>query len=143
MPKRRTKKQRREKRSKQVTFRPLVADEITNLLKVLRSPKDSTDRLWFPITEFLILTGLRWGEAAGVMWPDVSETGGFIHIHRAVEQYGPPDLDAPTKTGAEWSIPLRPPLADLLRRQRAETFVGNTQGWLFPNQNGNPLDYAN
>ena len=47
------------------------------------------------------------------------------------------------QTGAEWSIPLRSPLADLLRRQRTRTFVGNTEGWIFPSQNGSPLDYAN
>jgi integrase len=50
------------------------------------------------------LTGLRWGEGAGLRWPDVSDRGGWVE---------------PTKTGTSWTIPLRAPLSDLLRRQRA------------------------
>jgi hypothetical protein len=40
-------------------------------------------------------------------------------------------------------IPTRAPLADLLRRQRALTYVGRTESWVFRNRAGGPLDYHN
>ncbi len=89
--------------------------------------------MWFPLTELLVLTGLRWGEGAGLRWPDVSERGGLVHVQRTVARGGRIE---PTKTGTSWTIPLRGPLADLLRRQRALSYVGRTESWVFPNRGG-------
>jgi len=70
----------------------------------------------------------------------VPERGGLVHVQRAVARG---DRIEPTKTGASWTIPTRAPLADLLRRQRALTYVGRTESWIFPNRTGGPLDYHN
>ncbi len=64
---------------------------------------------WFPLTELLLLTGLRWGEGAGLRWPDVSERGRLVHVQRTVARGGRVE---PAKTGASWTIPTRGPLAD-------------------------------
>lgn len=64
LPKRRTKQKRREQRARRVTFQPFTADELEKLLGVLRSPdmENPNERLFFPVTEALLLTGLRWQE---------------------------------------------------------------------------------
>jgi integrase len=83
LPRRRTKHDRQQRQTKRVTFRPLVATELERLLELLRHPRDATERMWFPLTELLLLSGLRWAEGAGLMWPDVFERGGLIHVQRA------------------------------------------------------------
>lgn len=62
----------------------LLAADLERVLEVLRSPRDATGRMWFPLTELLLLSGLRWGEGAGLRWPDVSERGGLVYVQRAV-----------------------------------------------------------
>lgn len=66
---------RQQVQSKRITFRPLVAAELERLLEVLRCPRDATERMWFPLTELLVLTGLRWGEGAGLRWREVEGSG--------------------------------------------------------------------
>jgi len=51
------------------------------------------------------------------------------------------DPDDGTKTGAEWSIALRPPLAALLERQKARTFVGRPEGRVFGTHDGKLSHY--
>jgi integrase len=46
------------------------------------------------------------------------------------------------KTGAEWSIPVRAPIAALLDRQRASR-ARESEGWVFPNDSGQPINHAN
>ena len=140
LPRRRTKHDRQQRQTKRVTFRPLLAAELERVLEVLRSPRDATERMWFPLTDLLLLTGLRWGEGAGLLWPDVSERGALVHVQRTLARGGRVE---PTKTGASWTIPIRAPLADLLQRQRALSYVGRTESWVFPSQAGGPLDYHN
>jgi hypothetical protein len=57
--------------------------------------------------------------------------GGLVHVQRTVARGGRIE---PTKTGTSWTIPLRGPLSDLLRRQRALSYVGRTESWVFPNR---------
>jgi integrase len=151
---RRTKRHRAATRSRRVTFQPFSLAEMRALLKELRSP-DATDvnqAHFYPLTEALFLTGLRWAEAAAWVWPDVSNSGGRLHIRRAIPKYGTLDLEeldiedpeeAPTKTGEEWSISIRVPLANLLLRQRQRSYVGRSQGWVFPNSCGGHANYRN
>jgi len=141
LPRRRTKRQRHELRSKRVTFRPLEATELQRLADVLRAPHNDAEHRYFPLTEFLLLTGLRYGEAAGLRWSDVSEAR--IEIRRAVSSIGALDPEAPTKTGAEWSVPMRAPIGALLRRQRAQPRAEDSHGWLFQNSAGGPINHAN
>jgi integrase len=64
--------------------------ELKKLLEVLRDPRIPAERQHFPVTEFLPLTGLRYGEAAGLRWIDVSEAACRIEIRRAISPVGPP-----------------------------------------------------
>ena len=145
----RTKRRRAAARSR-ITFQPLVADEIEALLAALRTPRTTTERMYFPPTEALLLTGLRWGEVCALTWPDVSEVGSRIHILRALPKYARLDIDdledaPPPKTGETWSIPVRPPLAELLfrQRQRQRSYTRWPEGWVFPNSQGGHLRYRN
>ena len=140
LPTRRTKRQRSGQRSRRVTFRPFTAQELGLVLDVLRVPRDATEARYFPLAELLLLTGLRWGEGAGLCWSHVSWAGGLVHIaHAAVR--GEQKLEE-TKTAAEWTIPVRPPLSDLLMRQRERSYVGRTEGLVFPGPKGAPLSYS-
>ncbi len=143
MPRRRTKRQREQQRTRRVTFRPFEVQELDRLAEALREPRDSTERLYFPLTEFLLLTGLRFGEGAALRWPHLSVAGRRLRIERAVSRYSRPGQDEATKTAAEWEIPLRPHLAALLERQRAQSYVGRPEGWIFPNRREGPLSYHN
>ena len=128
LPRRRTKQQRRELQSKRVTFRPLDAAELGRLAAVLRAPGGDAELKYFPLTELLLLTGLRFGEGAGLRWAGVPESSRRIQIRRAVSSIGPLDPDARTKTGAEWSIPLRPALEALLGRSARSPALPPTAG---------------
>ena len=139
LPRRRTKKSARA-RSRHVQFRPFVAKELEALLKELRAPRDARDQVYYPATELLLLTGLRWGEGVGILWSDISWTGARVNIRRAVVR-GEDDPDEPTKTGVEWTILLREPLEDLLRRQRLRTQVGRSEGRVFTGPRGGPMSY--
>ena len=149
MPIRRSRtKRRRAAVRNRITFQPLVADEIEALLAALRTPRTTTERMYFPPTEALLLTGLRWGEVCALTWPDVSEVGSRMHILRALPKYARLDIDdledaPPPKTGETWSIPVRPPLAELLFRQRQRSYTRWPQGWVFPNGRGGHLSYPN
>jgi integrase len=140
----RTKRARRESSSRRLTFSPLCGSELNKLLDTLRNPTDATERRYWPLTEFLLLTGLRFGEGAALRWsPDVSRSGNVLTIQRSRPHYGRATIDEPTKTGAVWQIPIREPLADLLRRQRAMSLLGRDGGWVFPSGADTPLHYRN
>ena len=140
LPKRTT-KAIRASQGKRVTFRPFIASELELLLDILRSPRNENEGMYFPPTEFMLLTGLRWGEAAGVCWSDVSLASGQVHIRRAVVR-GEDNLEEPTKTAEKWSIPVRPPLESLLRQQRERSYLGRPEGRVFPGIDGRPIDYS-
>ncbi len=140
LPKRTTKAVRAS-RAKRAAFRPFLASELERFLEILRAPRNEREGIYFPPTEFMLLTGLRWGEAAGVCWSDVSLTGGQVHIRRAVVR-GEDNLEEPTKTAEKWSIPIRPPLADLLWRQRGRSYLGRAEGRVFPGVEGRPIEYS-
>ena len=100
LPRRRTKRSLSAS-NKRVTFVPLLADELEALLYVLRDPQDSTETIYFPLTEFLVLTGLRWGEGVALDRDRVSWAGGLIVIDKAMERGS--SESSPTKTGATCS----------------------------------------
>ena len=144
LPKRRT-KQTQAQMSKRVVFRPFVADELETLLAVLRDPKGSTERMYFPVTEALLLTGLRWGEGAAWIWPHVSLPERRIHILHALPKSSTVEVASlvATKTAAVWSIRIRRPVEELLFRQRQRSYVGREGSWVFPNSKGGHLNYRN
>lgn len=151
---RRTKRGRAARAEKRISFKPYSAAELGAILQVVRSPRNAEERRFFPLTEALLLTGLRFGEPAAWVWPDLSGAGGWIDVARALPKHGVirlgdhPDLEAmnrafPPKTGAPWGLPIRPPLADLFMRQRQVSYVGRPEGWMFPNSRGDHLTYRN
>ena len=134
--------QRKTKTSKagshrRVTFRPFLGKELELVIEVARAPQNSTEAVYYPLTEYLLLTGLRWGEGAGLDFSRVSWAGGLIHVDQAAVR----DQDElePTKTAAKWTIPMRPLLRDLLERQRVRT---GGHGPVFPGLDGHPLKYS-
>ncbi|MEE9279160.1 MAG: tyrosine-type recombinase/integrase [Myxococcota bacterium] len=140
LPARRTKRSGKGRGSKRVTFRPFAAQELEVLLEVVRGPRDATEGRYFPLVEFLLLTGLRWGEGAGMSWSRVSWTGGLIHIADAAVR-GTSEL-SDTKTATEWTIKIREPVSELLMCQRERSYVGRTEGLVFPGPKGDPMSYT-
>lgn len=139
LPRRRT-KATRVRLARKVEFRPFMAAELELLLAVLRAPRDAHELAYFSATEMMLLTGLRWGEAVGPLWTDVSWAGRFVRVWRAVVR-GEDNPDEPTKTAAKWTIPLRAPLEALLRRQQERTYVGRAEDRIFPSPGGGPIGY--
>lgn len=139
LPRRRTKREGTQG-ARRVQFRPFTAKELGELLKVLRSAKSEREGVYFPGTEMMLLTGLRWGEAVGLLWDDVSWAGERVNIRRAIVR-GFDDPDEPTKTGAKWEIRLTQPLKNLLQAQRARSFVGRPEGRVFPGIRGGAMSY--
>jgi len=141
---RRTKRERAAATESLDASLPLSADELGRVLAVCRNPR--LDRPlevhWFPLTEALVLTGLRYGEVAGLRWPEVDRGAGCVRICHALEHYSPTAF-APTKTGAAWTIPLRAPLRALLASQRERVFLRDPEGWVFPTVNGAAPSYTN
>jgi len=65
---------------------------------------------WFPLFAFLVLTGARRGEAAGLRWEDVDLTSRLVTIRRSYQ--------APPKSGRARTVPISAELAAILARQR-------------------------
>jgi integrase len=90
--------------------------------------------------------GLRPGEIQGLRWEDIdstpdSEGRQWIHIRRAVVR----NIVGETKTiSSVASLPLIAPVQIPLEIWRAKSARGalgkTTEGWLFPNQKGKPID---
>ena len=110
------------------------ANELEKLVAVLRDPRGSTERMYFPVTEALLLTGLRWGEGAAWIWPHISLPERRIHISHALPKSRTVDVASlvATKTAAVWSIRIGRPLEELLFRQRQRSYVGREGSWVFP-----------
>ena len=142
MPRRTTKRARRDRSTRRVTFQPFSSDELTRILEVARNPTTSSERKYFPLTEYLLLTGQRFGEGAALRFDDISRSNQSIMIRRARPPVGEATADEPTKTGSEWIIRMTPAMTRLLSRQRAAHFlVGN--GWVFPTESGTALLCSN
>ncbi len=135
MPRRTTKRARRERSSRRVTFQPFTSEELTRLLATARDPQTASQRKYFPLAEYLLLTGQRFGEGAALRFDDISRSSQSITIQRARPPRGKATTDEPTKTGIEWIIRMTPALSRLLARQREAHFMtGN--GWVFPTEKG-------
>jgi integrase len=140
LPRRRTKKEGGQGVRK-VHFRPFTAAELQALLDVLRAPKTEREAVYYPATEMMLLTGLRWGEAIGILWDDISWVAERVNIRRAVVR-GFDDIDEPTKTGAKWVIRMTEPLYRLLQVQKPRTYLGRLDGRVFPGVRGGVMSYS-
>ena len=68
---------------------------------------------WFALFAFLLLTGARRGEAAGLRWDDVDLTRRVVVIRRS--------YDAPPKSGKARTVPITTELAKVLTEHRARS----------------------
>jgi hypothetical protein len=59
-----------------------------------------------------------------------------MHIWHALARGGRAE---PTMTRANGTVPIRPPLANLLKRQGTLTCLGRSESWILPNRLGRPL----
>jgi integrase len=72
--------------------------------------------LWRDLGEFIVLTGLRIGEALALRWADVDEGRGVLTVVHSAEQRG--RLDAPVKTSTSARrVRLEPAALAILARQ--------------------------
>jgi integrase len=87
---------------------PLASNtEAAGLLDAIRDES----REWFAFFAFLLLTGVRRGEAAGLRWEDVDLSRRLVTIRRS--------YDAPTKSGRARTVPISTELARVLTEHRA------------------------
>jgi integrase len=70
----------------------------------------ATPAPWFPLFTFLLLTGARRGEAAGLRWEDVDLVRRMVTIRRSYA--------APPKSGRHRTVPISGDLAAVLARMR-------------------------
>lgn len=96
----------------------------------------------FALIATLALTGLRWGEATALTWPDieVAEQHGVLRVRRSHVRGV---IRNTTKTGKRRLVPFPAELAKVLaehrRRLIAKQHRGLVEGWVFPSNTGKPL----
>jgi len=123
-----------------------TAEELGKVLAAFKEYKPKQ----YPLAETLALTGVRYGEAVGLRWGDVSWNEGLIHIRRRV--YGsrarshelPVGLiDVPKTAGGARTVPMAPELAKVLKGHRAKLEAKglpiDDDAWVFPWRNGGLL----
>lgn len=93
--------------------------EALRLLEVIRARAPE----WHALFVFLLLTGARRGEAAGLRWDDVDLTRRLATIRRS--------YDAPPKSGRERTVPLSAELVGVLTEHRMRS--GRATQLVFPN----------
>lgn len=114
----------------------LTRDETMALLDLLAAYGD--DGLWSLTSRYLValLAGLRQGEALGLRWEDVTLEHGreSLRLARSVQrQVGKGLVVSPLKSASSArTIPLMPPVAEALRRHRADAADGYVWGALAP-----------
>ena len=86
---------------------PLASNaEAARLLEAIREGW----RAWYALYAFLLLTGARRGEAAGLRWEDIDLTRRLVTIRRS--------YDALPKSGEERTVPISTELATVLAEHR-------------------------
>lgn len=103
--------------------RPVDAEERSPRMTEAQAKElfDMTEEFsWFTsVVRFLLLTGVRSGEAFGLRWEDVDFDRHFLHIRRnLVNVKGQHWLDTPKTKGSIRQIYMSPEVEKLLRRQK-------------------------
>lgn len=106
---------------------PLASNaEAARLLAAIRADAPA----WFAYFAFLLLTGSRRGEAAGLRWEDIDLARRLVTIRRS--------YDTPTKSGRARTVPISSELARILTEHRARNRWGGVP--VFPHPaTGEPL----
>jgi integrase len=79
---------------------------------------------WFPFFAFLLLTGARRGEAAGLHWDDVDLVRRIVTIRRS--------YDSPPKSGKARTVPISAELAAILADHRKRDPWGGSAVFFHP-----------
>lgn len=104
---------------------------------------------WRTITYFMIDTGCRRGEAAGLKWDSVDFSAGTVTIERALLYSSKRGVyEGTTKTGKARTVKLAPETLALLGQHRAAQFRlqlvngdrWNNTGYVFTQDNGKPIN---
>jgi integrase len=120
-------------REEKTEITPLSFDEVKALFA--KGLQDEQHRRYFRVA---VATGLRPGEQMGLRWDDIDWVAHKIAVRRAVGRFG----SGPTKTVASRRhIDMLPAVEAALRAQRAST--PERTAWVFPNQDGGPLNLTN
>jgi integrase len=129
-------------------IQPLTREEVPTFLQaVLERSKD-----YYPIFLAAIHTGMRAGELIGLQWGDIDFNSKFIVVRRCFTR-GRVEL---TKTGKQRRIDMSDTLTQALQSHQTrlkqewlkkEPPEGEAKKelpeWVFPNLEGNPLEYYN
>jgi integrase len=89
---------------------------------------------------------MRVGELSGLQWGDIDFNGKFITVRRCFTR----GREEQTKTGKQRRVDMSDTLAETLlthRKRLREEWLKEGKNeipkWVFPNQEGNPLEYYN
>ena len=129
---------------RQVKREALTVDQQTQFIRyIYTSP---TYNKYGPLFTILLGTGMRIGEALGLIWDDVDLTNGMIFVRHAVRYYADSTglygyhITKPKTLAGIRTIPMLPDVKTALsnlRHERSNTIDGYT-GFVFVNHNGNP-----
>ena len=108
------------------------------------------DSLYFNAFRFMLATGVRAGECAGLEWKDVDRKSGVIHIRRTMttDATGKRVVGQTTKTRrSRRNIPINSEIAEILTAQGNQNRalhgdIININGLVFPNSKNEALNPA-
>ncbi|MCD8328287.1 MAG: site-specific integrase [Ruminococcus sp.] len=122
----------------------LTLEEQERLLEVLDDPEF---KVWKPMFLFLLNTGLRVSEMAGLTWDDIDYDNNLIHVRRNLKYY--PDenrksvhaISTTKTTTSHRDIPLTDKIKDILEMQRRDgnactECIDGVSGFIFGNRFG-------
>ena len=126
---------------------PLTPDEARILLDALKG-----DRLEALYCVALAL-GLRQGEVLGLAWEDVDLEDGTLRVRHTLQRYGGAyHLDEPKTSKSRRTMPIAPPLVEMLRSHRTRqieeqlragpVWAENPWNLIFTTEAGRPLSNA-
>ena len=128
----------RDPRTSEEKDQRLTDEQVAALTKHMPSAE------WADLVTFILGTGLRGGEAAGLTWDRVDFLHERIRIDRQLESgnYGDPTFGPPkTKNSKRW-VPMRPGIADILNAQR-ERHPITTADLVWVTAEGAPMGRSN
>lgn len=121
--------------ARETIHRALTTDEIARFMEA------TANSHYFHAFRFMLATGVRAGECAGLKWGDIDYKKGVIHIRRTVtrDKGGRVVLGSTTKTKkSRRDIPINKEISEILAAQRAQdtAFFSNPfdmDALIFPN----------
>lgn len=111
----------------------LEPDELRALLASIEELRPK----WYPLLLTLAVTGMRWGEATALKWPDVDLEARYLYIRRAHVRG---EVDDPKTAASRRRLPVPEQLVVVLKAFRVQQLrdqsPGLVEGWVFPSRTG-------